>query len=102
MSADQSSPARGHFSTRSTHGGNPARGRLCRRGVPRRAGRQHLPGDQPDRQVGDRAGRRRRVEDLEDAIASARGFADTSDWGNGDFRKRCMLQFQDGLRAQTG
>lgn len=40
------------------------------------------------------------VDDLEDAIASARAFADTSDWGNDrDFRKKTMVQFQEGLRA---
>lgn len=42
------------------------------------------------------------VEDVEDAIASARRFADESDWAeNRDFRKRCMVQFQDGLRARA-
>ncbi|GAB92275.1 aldehyde dehydrogenase family protein [Gordonia rhizosphera] len=41
-------------------------------------------------------------EDVDDAIASARHFADTSDWAtNREFRKRCMLQFQEGLRARA-
>ncbi|QTI70911.1 aldehyde dehydrogenase family protein [Gordonia polyisoprenivorans] len=42
------------------------------------------------------------VEDVEEAIAAARLFADTSDWAtNRDFRKRCMVQLQEGLRARA-
>ena len=42
------------------------------------------------------------VEDVDDAIAVARRFIDTSDWmGNREFRKRCMIQFQEGLRARA-
>ena len=42
------------------------------------------------------------VEDVDDAIAAARRFIDTSDWTtNHEFRKRCMVQFQEGLRARA-
>jgi aldehyde dehydrogenase (NAD+) len=42
------------------------------------------------------------VEDVDDAITSARRFADESDWAeNRDFRERCMIQLQDGLRARA-
>ncbi|WP_030168199.1 MULTISPECIES: aldehyde dehydrogenase family protein [Actinomycetes] len=42
------------------------------------------------------------VEDVDDAITAARVFADTSDWGNDhEFRKKCLVQLQEGLRARA-
>ncbi|WP_433602490.1 aldehyde dehydrogenase family protein [Nocardia sp. CA-135953] len=42
------------------------------------------------------------VEDVDDAITAARRFADSSDWGSDhEFRRKCLVQLQDGLRARS-
>ncbi|MFI7670694.1 aldehyde dehydrogenase family protein [Nocardia sp. NPDC049526] len=42
------------------------------------------------------------VEDVDDAITAARHFADSSDWGNDhEFRRKCLVQLQEGLRARS-
>ncbi|MBS9376585.1 aldehyde dehydrogenase family protein [Rhodococcus sp. B50] len=42
------------------------------------------------------------TEDVDDAVTAARRFADTSGWGTDhEFRKHCMVQLQNGLRARA-
>ena len=42
-------------------------------------------------------------EDVADAIEAARRFADSADWGNDhEFRQKCLVQLQQGLRERAG